>query len=114
MKPLFVKDGSQMEFVNPNIIRRFTHSNQHTLPRFSVQVPAQPTVFRMNYNNSKRMQSIVLGGFALFLVGGMLLVVGTMGAGTPLFVVSGVFFGLGIAALLAGIRKSPVFPTEDQ
>ena len=57
---------------------------------------------------------MVLGGFILFLVGGMLLVVGTMGAGTPLFVASGVCFGLGIAALCNGFRNTSVFPTEDR
>jgi hypothetical protein len=102
-----------MEFTNPQCIRRF--KNQNTLPRFSVQTPSRTNVppFRIAYNDAKRVQSVVLGGCVLFLIGGILLVVGTLGAGVPLFVLSGVFFGLGLATLLAGFHKGRVFPTND-
>ena len=57
---------------------------------------------------AKRTQYIVLGGFILFLIGSSLLIFGTMGAGLPLYILSAVFFGLGISSLLAGLRKERI------
>ena len=106
---------------------------QRTLPRFhdslsispspSPSPPlssprSQPPPFvptsQCDNNSSSHLRSAIIGGFICFLIGGTLMVFASMGAGLPVLVFSGLFFGAGTIIGLTGFLKGRLFPKKAQ
>jgi len=76
-----------------------------TLPRFSPNVEEELRNAVQERIESRRRHRIIVAGYVFFLIGGALILYGTMGAGLPVLILSGVFFGIGIVSTVTGFLR---------
>ena len=75
------------------------------LPRFVPNIEEDQRNALQERLEAKRRQQVILAGYACFLLGGALLVCGMKGTGFPIFILSVVFFGIGVASTILGFLR---------
>ena len=78
-----------------------------TLPRFAPNIEEDQRIAFQERVEAKCRQQVILAGYACFLLGGALLLCGMKDTGFPIFIMSVVFFGIGVASTILGfLRKN--------